>query len=133
VEFVEWPKKPIVTLTLSLPLTPTTKSTPFPTKGTNASDIKWTLQYQAKIILGDVDVAIANPNISGICLWHFYDFKVDNCGVSTALFSPATDLCSNQTKLLQSHHELPPSHHALSPSYHALSLSRRELFHHNTG
>lgn len=37
-------------------------------------------RYQAEVIAGDVDVALANPNISGITLWHFYDFKVDNCG-----------------------------------------------------
>jgi len=39
-----------------------------------------TLKYQAEIIGADVDVAISNENISGITLWHFYDFKVDNCG-----------------------------------------------------
>jgi len=46
----------------------------------NATDVKWTLGYQAKIIGGDVDVALANDHVSGITLWHFYDFKVDNCG-----------------------------------------------------
>ena len=43
---------------------------------------KWTLAYQAQVIAADVEVAIANPNISGITLWHFYDFKVDNCGAT---------------------------------------------------
>ena len=46
----------------------------------NQTDAKWTLKYQAEIIGGDVDVALLNENISGISLWHFYDFKVDNCG-----------------------------------------------------
>eukprot|EP00040_Diaphanoeca_grandis_P027128 m.153731 g.153731 ORF g.153731 m.153731 type:complete len:657 (-) comp30845_c0_seq1:445-2415(-) len=46
----------------------------------NATDAKWTLKYQSEIIIGDVNVAISNINISGITLWHFYDFKVDNCG-----------------------------------------------------
>lgn len=46
----------------------------------NQTDAKWTLKYQSEIIGGDVDVALANDNISGIVLWHFYDFKVDNCG-----------------------------------------------------
>lgn len=46
----------------------------------NDTSVKWTLQYQSKIISADVDVAIANENISGITLWHFNDFKVDNCG-----------------------------------------------------
>merc|ERR1712232_650896 len=44
----------------------------------NATDEKWTLKYQAEIIGLDVDVAINNANISGITLWHFYDFKVDD-------------------------------------------------------
>jgi beta-glucuronidase len=58
----------------------------------NSSDVKWTLNYQQEIIDGDVDVALGNPNISGIALWHFYDFKVDNCGHSwpcPAKHSPA--------------------------------------------
>lgn len=46
----------------------------------NETDDKWTLNYQTEIISSDVDVAISNHNISGISLWHFYDFKVDNCG-----------------------------------------------------
>jgi beta-glucuronidase len=46
----------------------------------NDTDVKWTLNYQTEIIASDVDVAINNENISGITLWHFYDFKVDNCG-----------------------------------------------------
>merc|ERR1712216_607424 len=46
----------------------------------NATDAKWTLKYQSEIIGGDVDVALANEHISAIALWHFYDFKVDNCG-----------------------------------------------------
>jgi len=46
----------------------------------NSTDAKWTLKYQAEIIGSDVDVALANDNVSGITLWHFYDFKVDNCG-----------------------------------------------------
>jgi beta-glucuronidase len=46
----------------------------------NSTDDKWTLLYQAEIIGGDVDTALSNKNISGITLWHFYDFKVDNCG-----------------------------------------------------
>merc|ERR1719473_1743449 len=48
----------------------------------NASSVKWTLKYQADIIGQDVDVALVNENISGITLWHFYDFKVDNCGAT---------------------------------------------------
>lgn len=41
----------------------------------NTTAAKWTLAYQNKIIGEDVDVAIQNSNISGITLWHFFDFK----------------------------------------------------------
>lgn len=44
----------------------------------NATDDKWTLKFQTEIISQDVDVALANDNISGITLWHFFDFKVDD-------------------------------------------------------
>ena len=50
--------------------------------GPDGKDAKWTLKYQAEVIAQDVDVALANDNISGIALWHFYDFKVDNCGAT---------------------------------------------------
>ena len=49
---------------------------------TTCNDAKWTLKYQAEVIAQDVDVALANDNISGITLWHFYDFKVDNSGAT---------------------------------------------------
>lgn len=44
----------------------------------NATDAKWTLLYQTEVISADVDVALANNNISGITLWHFFDFKVND-------------------------------------------------------
>merc|ERR1711918_155432 len=34
--------------------------------------------YQMEVIGQDVDTAISNDHISGITLWHFYDFKVDD-------------------------------------------------------
>lgn len=46
----------------------------------NQTDVKWTLAYQTEIVGLDVDVALDNDFISGISLWHFNDFKVDNCG-----------------------------------------------------
>lgn len=46
----------------------------------NETDAKWTLAYQSEIVGLDVDVALANDFISGISLWHFNDFKVDNDG-----------------------------------------------------
>lgn len=45
---------------------------------TNNTHTKWTIPYQTEIIREDVTTAIGNPNISGICLWHFFDFKVDD-------------------------------------------------------
>jgi hypothetical protein len=48
----------------------------------NKTDAKWTLKYQSEVISTCVETAIACPNISGITLWHFYDFKVDNCGAT---------------------------------------------------
>jgi len=44
----------------------------------NETDAKWTLKYQAEIVGNDVDIAIKDENISGITLWHFFDFKVDD-------------------------------------------------------
>ena len=29
-----------------------------------------------------MDVALANDFVSALALWHFYDFKVDNCGAT---------------------------------------------------
>jgi len=46
----------------------------------NSTDKQWTLKYQSEVVGRDVDVAIQNDKISGITLWHFYDFKVDNGG-----------------------------------------------------
>lgn len=45
---------------------------------TNDTHTKWTIPYQTSIISQDVDVALANSNISGIALWHFFDFKVND-------------------------------------------------------
>lgn len=39
---------------------------------------KWTQWYQTEVIAADVDVALAHPNISGITLWHFFDFKAND-------------------------------------------------------
>lgn len=41
----------------------------------NTSAVKWTTAYQTEIISRDVDVALGNDILSGITLWHFYDFK----------------------------------------------------------
>merc|ERR1712194_907714 len=43
---------------------------------------KWTTKLQTEIIVQDVNVALSNSHISGLTLWHFFDFKVDDkhCG-----------------------------------------------------
>ena len=44
----------------------------------NATDAKWTLTYQTEVIGRDVDAALANEHVSGLTLWHFFDFKTDD-------------------------------------------------------
>lgn len=41
----------------------------------NESDNLWSLRYQQEVIERDVDTALSNQNISGLTLWHFFDFK----------------------------------------------------------
>jgi len=41
----------------------------------NTTDAYWTLKYQQEVIDRDVDVALGNENVSGLTLWHFFDFK----------------------------------------------------------
>ena len=44
----------------------------------NDSTTLWTIPYQTDIIRQDVENALSNSNISGIALWHFFDFKVND-------------------------------------------------------
>ncbi|CAJ1343191.1 unnamed protein product [Effrenium voratum] len=41
----------------------------------NKTDVFWSLKYQQEVIDADVDTALADDNVSGIVLWHFFDFK----------------------------------------------------------
>ena len=41
----------------------------------NVTAIKWSLQYQSQVLLADVTVFLMNQNLSGLTLWHFFDFK----------------------------------------------------------
>jgi len=41
----------------------------------NKTDAYWTLKYQQEVIDRDVDVALTDTNVSGLTLWHFFDFK----------------------------------------------------------
>lgn len=45
---------------------------------TNETATRWTCAYQSQVLAKDVEVALSNPNISGIALWHFFDFKVND-------------------------------------------------------
>ena len=63
--------------------------------GHNATDAQWTLRYQSEVILADVDVALSNERISGLTLWHFFDFKVNDaaenhtaCQYAPGVFPP---------------------------------------------
>mmetsp|Transcript_97079 Transcript_97079/g.301990 ORF Transcript_97079/g.301990 Transcript_97079/m.301990 type:complete len:531 (-) Transcript_97079:189-1781(-) len=44
----------------------------------NSTDVYWSTRYQAEVIARDVDVALGNGNISGLALWHFFDFKAND-------------------------------------------------------
>lgn len=41
----------------------------------NKTDVKWSQKFQVEVISRDVDVALANSKISGLALWHYFDFK----------------------------------------------------------
>lgn len=49
----------------------------------NVTDARWTQKYQTEVITRDVDVALKNEHISGITLWHFFDFKGNDGAQST--------------------------------------------------
>ncbi|CAE8584769.1 unnamed protein product [Polarella glacialis] len=44
----------------------------------NTTDVMWSLTYQTEILALDIEVALSNVNISGVSLWHFFDFKADD-------------------------------------------------------
>eukprot|EP00980_Cylindrotheca_fusiformis_P000474 scaffold119_cov131-Cylindrotheca_fusiformis.AAC.4 len=44
----------------------------------NQTSGRWTCSYQTQVLSEDVEVALSNPNISGVALWHFFDFKVND-------------------------------------------------------
>ena len=48
----------------------------------NATAVKWSPKYQLEVLEADVDVALQDELISGITLWHFFDFK-GNDGAQT--------------------------------------------------
>merc|ERR1712048_1333168 len=52
----------------------------------NSTDKQWTQKYQVEVIERDVDVALGNGQISGITLWHYFDFKGND---------DATSLCGH--------------------------------------
>jgi beta-glucuronidase len=44
----------------------------------NDTAARWTCLYQNQVLSEDVEVALSDPNISGVALWHFFDFKVND-------------------------------------------------------
>ena len=44
----------------------------------NATRPPWSVGYQMDVLANDVDVALAHDYISGLALWHFFDFKTDD-------------------------------------------------------
>eukprot|EP00929_Paragymnodinium_shiwhaense_P046435 TRINITY_DN23639_c0_g1_i1.p1 TRINITY_DN23639_c0_g1~~TRINITY_DN23639_c0_g1_i1.p1 ORF type:complete len:464 (+),score=91.85 TRINITY_DN23639_c0_g1_i1:234-1625(+) len=65
----------------------------------NKTDAYWTQKYQVEVISRDVEVAMGNPRISGITLWHFFDFKGNDdaqatCGPCEYLPGVSPPTCS---------------------------------------
>lgn len=46
----------------------------------NETAVQWSLKYQTEVVARDVDVGLANENISGMTIWHFFDFKGNDAG-----------------------------------------------------
>jgi hypothetical protein len=41
----------------------------------NKTAVPWTCAYQAKALVDIVEESISDSNVSGLALWHFFDFK----------------------------------------------------------
>ena len=41
----------------------------------NTTAAQWTTAYQTQVIVQDVDVALSDSSISGLSLWHYFDFE----------------------------------------------------------
>ena len=65
--------------------------------GHNATMAPWTTGYQGEVLARAVDVALANAHISGLALWHFFDFKTDDetqaCGPCAYLAGVTPPTC----------------------------------------
>jgi hypothetical protein len=105
----------------------------------NATPVIWTLEYQSRVIAEDVDIAIGNPNISGISLWHFFDFKTNDatennthCDYIPDVYPPicayinasASDLTGrpgglNHKGVVDFWRRLKPSYHIVAEKYNA--------------
>jgi len=65
----------------------------------NKTDAQWTQRYQVEVIGRDVDAALENEHISGITLWHFFDFKANDkdtaaCGPCSYIPGSAPPTCA---------------------------------------
>ena len=65
----------------------------------NVTMAPWTTGYQVEVLANDVDVALANAHISGLALWHFFDFKTDDetqaCGPCVYLEGVTPPTCGH--------------------------------------
>lgn len=55
----------------------------------NATAARWTLAYQSQIIEADVEVGISNSNVSGMTLWHLFDFKAGDQNHTACPYIPS--------------------------------------------
>lgn len=64
----------------------------------NATADRWTCKLQTQLIVQDVEIALSHEHISGISLWHFFDFKTNDstqnhttCQYKPNLYPPVCD------------------------------------------
>ena len=113
----------------------------------NTTESIWTLGYQSRVIAEDVDTAINNPNISGISLWHFFDFKTNDstennthCDYVPNVYPPvcayinasADDLTSrpgglNHKGVLDFWRREKPVYRIVAEKYHIVTRRRKEV------
>lgn len=74
-----WPTKPFV-------ISETGAGGVYEWGANNLTAVMWTQLYQKEVLENNVDVALSNERFSGITLWHFFDFKIND--QDTALCGP---------------------------------------------
>jgi hypothetical protein len=59
------------------------------THSTNQS--RWSEEYQVTVDGDNANIAMSDPNITGLALWQFCDIKVDQSNASTGILSIGVD------------------------------------------